>query len=204
MNRLYKTVVKPLFDRVLALILIILLSPLILILSCLLAIQLKGSPFFVQGRLGYPEKAFNLIKLKTMLDTRDDNGELLPDNERLTWVGKKVRDLSLDELPQLINILKGDMSFIGPRPFILEYRELYTAEEMRRHSVKPGITGWAQVNGRNAISWKEKFALDLYYVDNQSFGLDLRIILMTIKKVLARDDVNTSDTVTMEKYNGHN
>lgn len=204
MNRLYKKIIKPLFDRVLALILIISLSPLILILSGLLAIQLKGSPFFVQGRLGYLEKAFNLIKLKTMLDTKDENGELLPDNQRLTWLGKKVRDLSLDELPQLINILKGDMSFIGPRPFILEYREIYTADEMRRHSVRPGITGWAQVNGRNAISWKEKFAFDLYYVDKQSFGLDLKIIFMTIKKLVTRDGINTSDSVTMEKYNGHN
>lgn len=204
MNRLYKAIVKPFFDRTLALILIISLSPLIIILSALLAIQLKGSPFFVQGRLGYLEKAFNLIKLKTMLDTKDENGELLPDNQRLTWLGKKVRDLSLDELPQLINILKGDMSFIGPRPFILEYREIYTSNEMRRHSVRPGITGWAQVNGRNAISWKEKFAFDLYYVDKQSFGLDLKIIFMTIKKLVTRDGINTSDSVTMEKYNGHN
>jgi lipopolysaccharide/colanic/teichoic acid biosynthesis glycosyltransferase len=163
----------------------------------------RGNPFFIQIRPGKNEKHFRLIKFKTMTDERDDNGELLPDQERLTKTGKFIRKTSLDELPQLFNVVKGDMSFVGPRPLLVEYLPLYNEEQRKRHLVKPGITGWAQVNGRNAISWPDKFKLDVWYVENQSFWLDLKILWMTFIKVLKAEGISGRDSVTMEKFKGN-
>lgn len=163
----------------------------------------NGKPFFFQLRPGKNAKLFNIIKFKTMNDKKDSNGELLPDHKRLTKVGAFVRKTSLDEIPQLINVIKGDMSLIGPRPLLPEYLPLYSKEQMRRHEVKPGITGWAQVNGRNAISWQEKFKLDVWYVNHVNFSLDLKIILLTIKKVLVKEGISSATSVTMEKFLGN-
>lgn len=199
---MYPNFIKPLFDRLFALIGLLLASPVFLLVALLLAVVQRGQVFFTQHRPGKDEKVFKLIKFKTMTDERDSRGNLLPDEKRLTFIGKLVRKTSLDELPQLINILKGDMSFIGPRPLLVEYLPLYNDRQRRRHHVKPGISGWAQVNGRNAISWEKKFEYDLYYIDNQSFFLDLKILFLTILKILKAEGISGSNVATMEKFLG--
>jgi undecaprenyl phosphate N,N'-diacetylbacillosamine 1-phosphate transferase len=197
-------ILKNILDRFLALFLIIFLSPVFLI-TCLLIFISMGRPIlFKQERPGYKEKIFTLYKFRTMTNDTDENGNLLPDEQRLTKIGKIIRSLSLDELPQLFNVLKGDMSFVGPRPLLVEYLPLYNEIQKKRHNVKPGITGLAQVMGRNALSWREKFEYDVYYVENLSFWLDLKIILLTIWKVLKREGVSQEGRATMEKFNGNN
>lgn len=168
----------------------------------MLTIHLKGSPFFLQKRPGKDERIFKIIKFRTMNDFKDAEGKLLPDGERLTSLGKFIRSTSLDEIPQLLNVIKGDMSIIGPRPLLPEYLSLYDTIQKKRHHVKPGITGWAQVNGRNAISWEEKFKLDVYYVQNVTFALDVKILLKTVKKVFIREGINTENSVTTEAFKG--
>lgn len=187
-----------------ALILLILLSPLILGVILLLATANKGAVFFLQARPGLKAKPFKIIKFKTMRDAFDDHGDPLPDEIRLTKIGQWVRSASLDELLQLVNVLKGDMSLVGPRPLLMQYLDRYTAEQARRHEVKPGITGWAQVNGRNAISWEEKFRLDVDYVDKQSFWLDCKILWMTFLNVIKRKDISAEGHATMEEFKGTN
>ncbi|MFC4871583.1 sugar transferase [Negadavirga shengliensis] len=201
---MYQKIVKRIIDFVVALLALLLLSPLIVFLIVALAIQNGGPAFFFQERPGYKEKPFYIIKFKSMNDKRDARGRLLPDMERMTRLGGLVRKLSLDELPQLINVLKGDMSLVGPRPLLFKYIPLYSPQQRRRHEVRPGITGWAQVNGRNAISWSKKFELDLYYVDHVDLALDLKILWMTVLKVLKREGVNQSETRPMEPFNGYN
>ena len=201
---MYRYFFKGLLDRFFALLALLLVLPVVLLVAVALAVALKGNPVFVQQRPGYKGKPFKLLKLRTMTNATDSNGVLLPDDERTVPVGRLVRSASLDELPQLLNVLKGDMSLIGPRPLLMEYLDLYTEREMRRHQVLPGISGWAQVNGRNSITWKDKFALDVYYVDNISLWLDIKIIVMSLDKVVKKEGVNASAQVTMEKYNGHN
>ena len=198
--RYFKTV----FDRLMAFFIMILFFPLVLLVSFILFLQNSGSPFFSQIRPGKHGKLFIIYKLKTMRDTRSDSSELLTDNQRTTPIGSVIRKLSLDELPQLWNILKGDMSFVGPRPLLLEYLPLYSKEQEKRHEVKPGITGWAQVNGRNTISWKQKFDYDLWYIKHQSFILDIKILGMTLTKVFKTKDVNATGLITMEPFNGNN
>ncbi|EAJ4455970.1 undecaprenyl phosphate N,N'-diacetylbacillosamine 1-phosphate transferase [Campylobacter coli] len=200
---MYEKVFKRIFDFILALVLLVLFSPLILITALLLKIT-QGSVIFTQNRPGLNEKIFKIYKFKTMSDERDEKGELLSDELRLKAFGKIVRSLSLDELLQLFNVLKGDMSFVGPRPLLVEYLPLYNEEQKLRHKVRPGITGWAQVNGRNAISWQKKFELDVYYVKNISFLLDLKIMFLTALKVLKRSGVSKEGHVTTEKFNGKN
>ncbi|HHY1332543.1 TPA: undecaprenyl phosphate N,N'-diacetylbacillosamine 1-phosphate transferase [Campylobacter coli] len=200
---MYEKWIKRIFDFVLALFLLVLFSPLILITALLLKIT-QGSVIFTQNRPGLNEKIFKIYKFKTMSDERDKKGELLSDELRLKAFGKIVRSLSLDELLQLFNVLKGDMSFVGPRPLLVEYLPLYNEEQKLRHKVRPGITGWAQVNGRNAISWQKKFELDVYYVKNISFLLDLKIMFLTALKVLKRSGVSKEGHVTTEKFNGKN
>ena len=201
---MYSFFLKRILDVLFSVLLIILTSLFMFIISFLLMIQNKGEVFFYQQRPGLRERPFNLIKFKTMTDERNDKGMLLPDMERITFLGKWIRKLSLDELPQLINVIKGDMSLIGPRPLLSKYIPLYTHEQRRRHDVKPGITGWAQVNGRNVIPWKKKFELDIYYVENISFTLDLKILWLTILKVLKREGINQSDTRPMQPFDGTN
>ncbi|HEB9356382.1 TPA: undecaprenyl phosphate N,N'-diacetylbacillosamine 1-phosphate transferase [Campylobacter coli] len=200
---MYEKWIKRILDFVLALFLLALFSPLILITALLLKIT-QGSVIFTQNRPGLNEKIFKIYKFKTMSDERDEKGELLSDELRLKAFGKIVRSLSLDELLQLFNVLKGDMSFVGPRPLLVEYLPLYNEEQKLRHKVRPGITGWAQVNGRNAISWQKKFELDVYYVKNISFLLDLKIMFLTALKVLKRSGVSKEGHVTTEKFNGKN
>jgi len=200
----YKKIIKPLFDKILALILIILFSPFMIITAILIYLKMGRPIVFTQSRPGYKGKIFKIYKFRTMSDERDENGNLLPDEARLKGIGKVIRSLSLDELPQLFNVLKGEMSFVGPRPLLVEYLELYNDEQKRRHDVVPGITGWAQVNGRNAISWSEKFKYDIEYVDKQSFLFDLKIMFLTALKVLKRDGISQEGNVTMEKFNGNN
>ncbi|EFS3142574.1 undecaprenyl phosphate N,N'-diacetylbacillosamine 1-phosphate transferase [Campylobacter coli] len=200
---MYEKWIKRIFDFVLALFLLVFFSPLILITALLLKIT-QGSVIFTQNRPGLNEKIFKIYKFKTMSDERDEKGELLSDELRLKAFGKIVRGLSLDELLQLFNVLKGDMSFVGPRPLLVEYLPLYNEEQKLRHKVRPGITGWAQVNGRNAISWQKKFELDVYYVKNISFLLDLKIMFLTALKVLKRSGVSKEGHVTTEKFNGKN
>ncbi|EAI6361824.1 TPA: undecaprenyl phosphate N,N'-diacetylbacillosamine 1-phosphate transferase [Campylobacter coli] len=200
---MYEKWIKRILDFVLALFLLVLFSPLILITALLLKIT-QGSVIFTQNRPGLNEKIFKIYKFKTMSDERDEKGELLSDELRLKAFGKIVRSLSLDELLQLFNVLKGDMSFVGPRPLLVEYLPLYNEEQKLRHKVRPGITGWAQVNGRNAISWQKKFELDVYYVKNISFLLDLKIMFLTALKVLKRSGVSKEGHVTTEKFNGKN
>ncbi|MDB9836277.1 sugar transferase [Flavobacteriaceae bacterium] len=195
---------KIIFDSLMALFIMIMFLPLILFVSFLLTLQNNGSPFFSQTRPGKHGKLFTIYKLKTMRDTRDESGELLPDHQRTTPIGSVIRKLSLDELPQLWNVLKGDMSFVGPRPLLPEYLPLYSKEQEKRHEVKPGITGWAQVNGRNTISWKQKFEYDLWYIQHQSFILDIKILGMTLTKIFKTKDVNASGQTTMEPFNGNN
>ena len=200
---MYKAI-KHSLDRILAILFLIGTSPLLAIIAFLLWIQNNGSPFFSQTRPGKHGKLFTIYKLKTMRDTRDDSVDLLTDNLRITPLGKIIRRLSLDELPQLWNILKGDMSFVGPRPLLPEYLPLYSEQQQKRHLAKPGITGWAQVNGRNAISWKQKFEYDLWYIQHQSFILDIKILGMTLTKVFMTKDVNATGQITMEPFNGKN
>jgi undecaprenyl phosphate N,N'-diacetylbacillosamine 1-phosphate transferase len=205
MNSIYVSIIKRLLDIIFSILGLLLLSPVLIICILLLRFSNNGhNVFFTQYRPGKNEKLFKIIKLKTMTDKRDGNGNLLPDVARLTKIGKFVRSASIDELPQLVNILKGDMSFVGPRPLLVEYLDLYSDEQRRRHEVKPGLTGWSQVNGRNAISWKTKFEYDLWYVENISFTTDLNIIFKTIAKVLRMKDVNSGAGLTMAKFNGNN
>ncbi|TXE81343.1 undecaprenyl phosphate N,N'-diacetylbacillosamine 1-phosphate transferase [Campylobacter peloridis] len=200
---MYKNGLKRVFDFFMALILLIIFLPFIVLIGIVLKI-IQGSVLFKQARPGLNEKIFYIYKFKTMSDEKDENGELLPDELRLKPFGKLVRSLSLDELPQLFNVLKGDMSFIGPRPLLVEYLPLYNQEQKKRHNVRPGITGWAQINGRNAISWEQKFKYDVEYVQNCSFLFDLKIFFMTIVKVLKRSGVNKEGVATTDKFNGHN
>lgn len=199
--RLYRDGIKPLCDFVFALAGLLILSPLILATIIVLAFANKGKVFFIQQRPGLHGKPFGIIKFKTMRDLYDAEGKPLPDAMRMTGVGQKVRSLSLDELLQLINVLKGDMSLIGPRPLLMQYLPRYTPRQARRHEVKPGISGWAQVNGRNSLSWEEKFELDVYYVDHQSFVLDLRILWMTVVNVVTRKGISADGFATMQEFN---
>ncbi|UMB60350.1 sugar transferase [Lutibacter sp. A80] len=201
---MYKTYFKRILDSILAFIGLLVLSPILVVIVVLLALANKGKPFFFQVRPGLNERLFKIIKFKTMTDKKDNSGKLLPDKERLTKIGSFVRKTSLDELPQLINVLKGDMSLIGPRPLLPEYLPLYSNEQKKRHQVKPGITGWAQVNGRNAISWQQKFEYDVWYVRHLSFKLDVKIVIKTIKKVIKSEGVNASSTVAMSRFKGNN
>lgn len=190
------------FDFCFAALAILLALPVILVVALVIKINLGGPVMFYQIRPGQNAKPFKIYKFRTMLLLKNNSGELLPDIQRMTRTGNILRNLSLDELPQLINVLKGDLSIVGPRPLLMEYLPLYNTEQARRHKVKPGVTGWAQVNGRNAISWDEKFKLDIWYVNHQSFYLDMKIIILTIKKVLFRSDISASDEVTMPKFTG--
>jgi len=200
----YKSFVKPLFDRILSLVLLILLFPFLFCLTSILLVSNCGKPFFCQNRPGKNGKTFRLIKFRTMKDICNSEGVLLPDNKRTTRTGRFIRSFSIDELPQLLNIIAGKMSFIGPRPLLMEYLPLYSSEQARRHEVRPGLTGWAQVNGRNAITWNEKLKLDVWYVDNMSFSLDTKIFLKTVFKVFNRQGVNSSESITMEPFKGNN
>lgn len=181
-----------------------LLSPILIIVAILIRIKLGSPIFFTQDRVGKNGKIFKMIKFRTMLDATDKWGEPLPDEERLTSFGKLLRSTSLDELPELINVFKGDMSLVGPRPLLVEYKELYSKEQFRRHEVRPGITGWAQVNGRNTLAWNERFKMDVDYVDNFNIVMDFKILFMTVFKVLKRDGISQDGHVTMEKFNGNN
>ncbi|MBK7107874.1 MAG: sugar transferase [Bacteroidetes bacterium] len=201
---MYQHFIKYAIDFLAAVFLLLLLSPLLLIISIILYFTNNKSIFFRQDRPGYMEKKIRIVKFKSMNDNKDSNGDLLPDNKRLTAFGKFIRKTSIDELPQLWNVLNGDMSLIGPRPLLYKYIPLYSDEQRRRHLVRPGITGWAQVNGRNSISWNEKFKLDVYYVDNISLWLDLKIFWLTIIKVIKREGVNQSDARPMMPFNGKN
>ena len=200
---MYKAI-KHFLDRFFALILLIGISPLMAIIAFLLWIQNNGSPFFTQVRPGKNAKLFTIFKFKTMRDTRDAEGNLLPDFERITPLGNIIRKLSLDELPQLWNVVRGEMSFVGPRPLLPEYLSLYSTEQQKRHLVKPGITGWAQINGRNTLSWKEKFALDCYYVEKRGFFLDIKILFLTLYKLIVPKNINAGSQTTMEPFNGKN
>ena len=193
---------KSLFDKTLALFLVIIFLPIFIIVSLLIVWKMGSPILFRQKRPGYKEKIFGIYKFRTMTNEKDEDGNLLPDDQRLVGVGKFIRSTSLDELPQLFNVLKGEMSFVGPRPLLIEYLDLYNDTQKRRHDVKPGITGWAQVNGRNAISWEQKFEYDVWYVDNQSFVLDMKILWMTFLKVVKRSDISSSSSATMEKFTG--
>ena len=202
---MYKRFFKRPLDFVIALTALLVLSPVLLIVTVWLHFANRGAgAFFFQERPGRHGKVFRIIKFKTMTDERDADGNLLPDMERLTRVGKFVRSTSIDELPQLINVVKGDMSLIGPRPLLVKYLPLYSAEQARRHEVRPGITGWAQCHGRNAISWTERFKLDVWYVDHCTLKTDLSVICITIKKVLLREGISQEGQATMEAFNGHN
>ncbi|WP_373727706.1 MULTISPECIES: sugar transferase [Bacteroidales] len=202
---MYRNGIKRVLDFCLALIALLVLSPLLLVITIWLHFANKGAgAFFTQERPGKDEKIFKLYKFKSMTDERDTDGKLLPDAERLTPVGRFIRKTSLDELPQLWNVLRGDMSFVGPRPLLVQYLPLYSKEQARRHEVRPGITGWAQVNGRNTISWQAKFKHDVWYVDHISMTLDMKIILMTVEKVLRRKDISSETNVTMDEFTGNN
>jgi undecaprenyl phosphate N,N'-diacetylbacillosamine 1-phosphate transferase len=200
---MYKDLIKPFFDIKLALILIIILSPLFLLSVVFLFFVNDGAVFFSQHRPGKNEVLFNILKFRTMNNNCDELGKLLPDDQRLSKIGKLIRKTSLDEIPQLINVIKGEMSFVGPRPLLVEYLTLYSQKHRKRHNVRPGITGWAQINGRNAISWTEKFDYDMWYVENQSFGLDFRILISTVMKVLKSENINSANDRTVEIFNGY-
>lgn len=200
---MYKSVLKRAIDFCIALIGFISLLPIFLVVSALLSWINRGKPLFFQDRPGLREKTFKIIKFKTMNDRRDGQGNLLPDAERLTPLGSFIRKTSLDEIPQLINVIKGDMSLVGPRPLLPQYLALYNERQARRHEVRPGITGWAQVNGRNAISWEQKFEYDVWYVDNISFALDLKILFLTIKKVFKREGISAEGQATIEPFKGN-
>lgn len=202
---MYRLYIKRLLDVFLSLFFLIIACPVIVLFSVLLFFVNKNSGvFFFQERPGKNGKIFRVIKFKTMTDARDNKGNFLPDEQRLTRFGKFVRSTSIDELPQLVNVLKGDMSIVGPRPLMIKYLNLYSAEQARRHEIRPGITGWAQINGRNSISWQEKFKLDVWYVDNYSFLVDVKILFMSIRGVFLRKDINSSNNATMEDFNGYN
>jgi lipopolysaccharide/colanic/teichoic acid biosynthesis glycosyltransferase len=199
---MYKSLNKPILDKLVALMILIILAPVYLVSLVLLAFVNQGKPFFYQLRPGKNGKLFKIIKFKTMNDKKDVNGNLLSDDQRLTKIGQIIRKTSLDEIPQLLNVIIGDMSMVGPRPLLPQYLELYSAEQARRHEVKPGITGWAQVNGRNAISWEEKFKLDVWYVEHQSFLLDLKIIFKTFKKVFVSEGISQKGQATTTAFKG--
>lgn len=201
---MYKTYLKRLFDVFISLLCLLVFIPVIIFTGALLSFSLKGNPFFLQKRPGKNEILFRIIKFKTMNDSKDNQGNLLPDKERLTKTGRFIRKTSLDEIPQLINVLKGDMSLVGPRPLLVEYLPLYNNFQKKRHWVKPGITGWAQVNGRNNLNWEERFELDVWYVQNQSFSLDVKIIWKTINKVIRKEGVNQIGSASMEPFKGNN
>ena len=201
---MYAKYIKRILDFILSLIALIVLSPVLLVVAILVRIKLGSPIIFKQQRPGKDEKIFTLYKFRTMTDKKDENGNLLPDSERLTKFGKVLRSTSLDELPELVNILKGDMSIVGPRPLLVEYLPLYSEEQKHRHDVRPGLTGWAQVNGRNSITWTEKFKLDVYYVENVSFLLDLKIIFLTIKQVICRKNIYSKEGKFVERFNGKN
>ena len=202
---MYKNFFKRIIDFTIVFIALLIIWPILLIITIWLHFANKGAgAFFTQERPGKDGKIFKVIKFKSMTDERDENGKLLPDTQRLTKVGKFVRSTSIDELPQLINVLKGDMALIGPRPLLVQYLPLYSKEQARRHEVRPGITGWAQVNGRNAINWQKKFELDVWYVDNCTLWIDTKIIWITIMKVLKRADISQEGQATMEAFNGNN
>ena len=197
-------IIKRIIDILVSLIALIFLSPILLIIYLLVIVNLGTPAFFLQERVGKNNKVFKMIKFRTMKDARDKEGNLLSDNERVTKFGSFLRSFSLDELPELINILKGDMSLVGPRALLVQYLEYYNDEQIRRHEVLPGLTGWAQINGRNSITWREKFELDVWYVDNWSIWLDIKIFFLTFWKVIKREGINQSETVTMEYFNGMN
>ena len=199
---MYRNLIKPFFDFVCSLIALVLLCPILIFFTILLFWANGGKPFFFQSRPGKNGKIFNIVKFKTMSDKKDDDGKLLPDAQRLTAIGSFVRKTSIDELPQLVNVLKGDMSLIGPRPLLTEYLPLYNEVQKKRHDVRPGITGWAQVNGRNAISWAQKFEFDVWYVKNCTFVLDLKILFLTIKKVFISEGISQEGQATAEKFLG--
>jgi len=204
MRNLYKSLIKRTLDFVVSIVGLIIISPVIIVITVLLFFVNGGKPFFIQSRPGKDERIFKLIKFKTMNDRKDANGNLLPDMDRITGIGAFVRSTSLDELPQLINVLCGDMSLIGPRPLLIQYLPLYNATQKRRHEVRPGITGLAQVNGRNAISWQKKLDYDVWYVDNVSFATDLKIFCTTIIAIINRKGINADAGKTMEPFNGNN
>lgn len=199
---MYKNFFKRAAAIVLSFLALAVLSPLFLVLIVLGAVKMKGNPFFTQQRPGKNEKIFRLIKFRTMSNEKDENGELLPDSVRLNGYGKFLRATSLDELPELINILRGDMAIVGPRPLLVSYLPLYNEEQKHRHDVRPGLTGYAQAHGRNAVSWEEKFSMDVYYVNNLSFGLDVRIIFKTVASVLKREGISAEGSATMEAFTG--
>ncbi len=201
---MYKCIFKRVVDFILSFMALLFLSPIIIMTTILLAFFNRGKPFFFQERPGKDERIFKIIKFKTMDDRKDADGNLLPDSERLTSFGRFVRKTSIDELPQLFNVLKGEMSLIGPRPLLIEYLSLYNERQKKRHHVKPGMTGWAQINGRNTIPWKDKFEYDVWYAENISFLFDLKIVILTIKKVLLRSDINKEGEATTEAFNGNN
>ena len=201
---MYKSFFKRLFDFLAAFFGLLVLSPLFIVVMIGLYVANQGKPFFFQARPGLNERIFKIIKFKTMNDKKDAQGNLLPDADRLTKIGAFVRKTSLDEIPQLINVLKGDMSLIGPRPLLVQYLPLYNAEQKKRHDVRPGITGWAQVNGRNAISWQQKFEYDVWYVNHISLLLDIKILFLTVKKVFVREGISQEGQATMEVFNGNN
>jgi undecaprenyl phosphate N,N'-diacetylbacillosamine 1-phosphate transferase len=200
----FRAFIKPFFDKLVASMGLIIAMPILLIVTVLLFWANNGSPFFFQFRPGKNERIFGLIKFKTMNEKKDSLGNLLPDAERLTKTGKFIRKTSLDELPQLINVLRGDMSLVGPRPLLEQYLSLYSKEQKRRHEVIPGITGYAQINGRNAISWAQKFEYDVWYVDNQTFWLDTKILFLTVLKVFKSEGISSNASVTMEAFTGNN
>lgn len=200
---MYSKLFKRILDFILALSGIVILSPVLLLITLILFLANNGKVFYIQKRPGKMLRIIKVIKFKTMTDKRDSTGTLLPDSIRLTSVGKFIRTTSLDELPQLLNVMRGDMSLIGPRPLLMEYLPLYSKEQGQRHKVRPGITGWAQVNGRNTISWQKKFEYDVWYVNNISLRLDLKILLLTIKKVFVRDGINSKTSATMEPFRGN-
>ncbi|WP_350585527.1 sugar transferase [Pseudoalteromonas sp. RB2-MNA-CIBAN-0110] len=195
---------KRLFDFIVALSVFAMLLPIIVIVAILIRTKLGSPILFTQNRPGLHGKVFKMMKFRSMLDAKDKHGNLLPDNERMTKFGAFLRSTSLDELPGLFNVLKGDMSLVGPRPLLVQYLPLYNSEQAKRHNVRPGITGWAQVNGRNAIGWDEKFKLDVWYVENQSFLLDMKILLLTVKKVFIREGISADGHVTIEPFKGSN
>lgn len=200
---MYKNFIKGFLDFTAALLGLIFLSPLFILITLFLYFANQGKPFFIQARPGKNGAIFHIVKFKTMNDKKDKEGKLLPDADRLTTIGTLVRKTSLDEIPQLLNVLKGEMSIIGPRPLLTHYLHLYNDFQNRRHEVKPGITGWAQVNGRNAISWDKKFELDVWYVDHLSFGVDLKILFKTVLKVIKKEGINAADAATIEPFNGN-
>lgn len=201
---MYKNYFKRIFDLFISFVGLLILSPVFIVTTIGLYIVNNRKPFFLQPRPGKNERIFKVVKFKTMTDEKDNTGNFLPDADRMTKIGKFVRSTSLDELPQLLNVLKGDMSLIGPRPLLVQYLPLYSKEQSRRHSLRPGITGWAQVNGRNAISWQKKFEYDVWYIDNISLYLDLKILYLTVKKVFIREGISSGSSATMEFFNGNN